>query len=432
MAEELRTLRARIAGSLAWAACVFGLLALVPSVIASFVGGRPLIAVADVAIYAWVLAIRVAPFSPAQRSVQIVALLHIVGVIMLAALGPFGHGVMWGVGATVVAATLLGTRAAVWSAVVQALIIAATTMVLFAFGPSWWIVDVGARGEIGWLAFAGCALFLSATCSVPIGKLVSGLDEALSQVQADAVRRERLERELRQAKKLEAIGVVAGSIAHDFNNLLQPILSLTELAREEVPTGSQARADLDEVLSAGARARELVHQMSSYARREERPRQPLSLSGSLKTSMPLLKASVPRSVQVEIRKNGDVDDTVVASDGELQQVLLNLAANAAYAMKTNGGKLSLDVDDCRVEDAGLAKDGGKGFVKLAVADEGQGMDASTVEHVFEPFFTTKPQGDGTGLGLATVHNIVTSMGGAISVASELGKGTRFTLVFPRA
>ncbi len=443
--SDLALMRARIASSLAWAACVFGLVAYVPSVLASVHAGHLLVAAADTALYGWVLAVRFLPLTSAQRSLHLVLLAHTVGAMLLAALGPFGHGVMWLTGAAVVAAMLLGVRAALWSTAAQVGFVALTSLALFAVRPSWWIAG-GAGQPFAWFAFAGGSVFLSAALSVPIGELLGGLASALASVQRERARladanarivkeaekRERLEGELMQARKLEAIGRVAAGISHELNNLLQPIVALSMTARAALPAESAARADVDEIAKAAERLRSLVRQVSTYARRDDGQRAPLSLGDTVRGGLALLRAGVPSAVRIEVDAPGDIDDTILASASELQQVLLNLVANAAYAMRERGGRLGLAVVARAAAVPALLRDAGRGFVRLDVSDEGEGMDAATLERVFEPFFTTKPAGEGTGFGLATVHRIVTSLGGAVSATSTPGVGSTFTLVFPRA
>jgi len=243
----------------------------------------------------------------------------------------------------------------------------------------------------------------------------------------------KLEAQLRQAQKMEAIGTLAGGIAHDFNNILFAVFGFVELAIPDLPEGNHARKKLGEVLKAANRAKDLVCQILTFSRQSEKERKPFKLDLIVKEGLKLLRASLPTTIN--IRHNIDKKcGYIMADPTQVHQVIMNLCTNAYHAMRERGGLLEVNLDVVEIN-GGLAGDLANlqvgGYVRLTVSDTGHGMDQGTMERIFDPFFTTKPVGEGTGMGLATVHGIVTSHGGAIAVHSELEKGTIFDVYFPR-
>jgi PAS domain S-box-containing protein len=252
-------------------------------------------------------------------------------------------------------------------------------------------------------------------------------------IERDVTHEAELETQLRQAQKMEAIGTLAGGIAHDFNNILAAIMGYAEMALYDVPEGTQGRRNLEQVLKAGYRGKDLVKQIITFSRRSEQERGPMRVSPIAKETLKLLRASLPTTI--EIRQNiGARSGMVLADPTQIHQVLMNLCSNAAYAMREKGGILEIRLADVDISSDGAAShlelDPGP-YVKLTVRDTGHGMDRATMERIFDPFFTTKKPGEGTGMGLAVVHGIVKSCGGAIVVDSELGKGTAFEVFLPR-
>ncbi len=242
--------------------------------------------------------------------------------------------------------------------------------------------------------------------------------------------RRRLEEDLRQVQKLEAVGTLAGGIAHDFNNILFGIMGYAEMAGK-AKSRRRAAADLAELVKAAARGRELVDRILAFTRRGPEERRPLALGAAVAEAVKLLRATLPPSI--EVRERIAEDAPVILGDvTSVHQVLLNLATNAAHAMP-GGGVLEIAVapqylTDSRVRlHAGLREGP---YAELTVRDTGSGMDRATQERAFEPFFTTKPKGRGTGLGLSIVHGIVRRHEGAIELTSEPGEGTTVTCWFP--
>ena len=246
--------------------------------------------------------------------------------------------------------------------------------------------------------------------------------------------RKRLEAQLRQAQKMEAIGTLAGGIAHDFNNILTAILGYTELALDDIRQESTAWNYLHEVRKAGLRAKTLVQQILTFSRRTEQLRTPVPLPLLIKEVLALLRASLPSTIEIRQEVTPDVG-IVLGDPTQLQQVLLNLCTNAAHAMHVTGGRLEVRLEAVVVDAPMIARhpelQPGPS-VCITVADTGHGIPPEVLERIFEPFFTTKGPGEGTGMGLALVHGIVTDHGGAVLVDSVIGQGTIFTIYLPRS
>ena len=248
----------------------------------------------------------------------------------------------------------------------------------------------------------------------------------------DEQERDRLENQLRQTQKLEAIGTLAGGIAHDFNNVLSAIMGYTELAQVELAAGKRPTRELDNVLAAAARARDLVGQILSFSRHSGRKLQSLELRPLLKEALRMIRASIPTTIAIEedLRARGRC---VLADPVQMHQVLMNLCTNAYQAMEDAGGVIRVSLTEVtRAARAGENNpnllDGD--YLLLSVSDNGPGMNRQIRERIFEPFFTTKEPGKGTGMGLSVVHGIVTAHHGAIEVDSRPGQGAAFRVYLP--
>ncbi|MBF0495849.1 MAG: GAF domain-containing protein [Deltaproteobacteria bacterium] len=242
----------------------------------------------------------------------------------------------------------------------------------------------------------------------------------------------KLEDHLRQAHKMENIGTLAGGIAHDFNNILGVIVGYTEMALQDVITGNVNPNDLKEIYQATMRAKELVKQILTFSRRSDQEKKPLRVSSIVTETLKLMRASIPSIIKISQTITAE-EETVLADPTQLQQVLINLCTNAAHAMRDEGGMIRVDLDKVRLDSHFTLKSfeiSPGDYVKLSVTDTGHGMTPEIAARIFEPYFTTKEKGQGTGLGLATVHGIVRDHNGAISVYSEPGRGTTFKVYFP--
>ena len=246
--------------------------------------------------------------------------------------------------------------------------------------------------------------------------------------------RESLEAQLRESQKMEAMGTLAGGIAHGFNNIVAAILGNAELARQEAGAHSPAMKSLREIERAADRARDLVHHILSFSRRQATVRSRIALPPIVEASAGFLRAILPAGIAVDWSCAMDCPE-VLADPNEVQQVLLNLGTNAAHAMRDRPGSIDIRVERVEVDETAARQVAGLRsgtYARISVADAGIGMDAATLSRIFEPFFTTKEPDEGSGLGLAVAHGIMRVHGGAIAVRSEPGKGSRFELYFPAA
>ncbi|MER9879753.1 two-component system VirA-like sensor kinase [Mesorhizobium sp. M0118] len=260
-----------------------------------------------------------------------------------------------------------------------------------------------------------------------------------AEIFANAIAREHSERErealqarLNQSQRLEAIGTLAGGIAHEFNNILGAVLGYSEMALAVLLKESRARRYVQQIMQAGRRAQDVTEQILAFGRRHERQHHALRAEAVVAEAVDLLRASFPATLSVQTHLAA-ADAAMMGDPTELQQVVMNLGTNAAQAMN-NRGALEIGLDTTEFVEARMLSHGnlpaGR-YLRLAVRDTGSGMDQATLERIFEPFFTTKPAGQGTGLGLSTVHGIVMTHRGAVDVKSKPGEGTTFEIYFPQ-
>jgi len=245
-------------------------------------------------------------------------------------------------------------------------------------------------------------------------------------------RRLELEEKLRQAQKMEAIGTLAGGIAHDFNNILSAVIGYAELAKERsvhIPTVDK---DLDEVIKAGTRAKELVKQILAFSRQADVKRVPLQLGDVVQEAIKILRPSLPTTIDITLNLDIGIRP-VLANPTQIHQILMNLGTNAFHAMEHSGGKLEISLKEVCLNSADLNKEpdtqAGE-FVQLSVRDSGTGIAPEIKNKIFDPFFTTKGADKGTGMGLSVAHGIVKSHGGVIFIDTEVGKGTTVKVFFP--
>lgn len=241
---------------------------------------------------------------------------------------------------------------------------------------------------------------------------------------------QKLEADLLQGQKLQAIGTLAGGIAHDFNNILYAIVGYIELARQDVPKESLVYKNLGKVLDAGKRGQDLVSRILSFSRRQHHQHDSINLNQSIESALSLLRPTIPASVDIQFKPTIDV--MVMGNMTQIHQVLVNLINNAVDAMDDNGTIIitttQINKDDPVLKN--FPQNLAQNYCKIVVHDTGHGMDQATVDRIFEPFFTTKEVGQGTGLGLSIVHSIIKEHQGEITVTSQPGKGTSFIIYLP--
>jgi PAS domain S-box-containing protein len=244
--------------------------------------------------------------------------------------------------------------------------------------------------------------------------------------------RESAEVLLRQAQKMEALGTLSGGIAHDFNNILAAIVGFTELLSGHIAKGSKDAHRIERIMEAAIRGRELVQQMLTFSRKTEQEKKPLAVSSIVKETVKLIRASTPATISVKFDTKSE-SDLILGDPTQIQQVLMNLCTNAAYAMREKGGSLNIDLSDFSVSASDGSPEGMRPglYVRLIVRDTGTGISPDIMNKIFDPFFTTKKLGEGTGLGLSVVHGIVKHSNGHITAESEPGRGSTFTVYFPK-
>jgi PAS domain S-box-containing protein len=239
----------------------------------------------------------------------------------------------------------------------------------------------------------------------------------------------KLEAQLYQSQKMEALGTLAGGIAHDFNNILTAVLGFADMGLLNSGNPDAVRQNLQKIYQAGLRAAQLVKQILAFTRQAEQERQPVQVGMLIKETLHMLRASLPSNI--EIRPNVQSTKVIQANSGQIHQVLMNLCTNAAHAMRKKGGTLEISLIDVRLEPPLPHTELSPGdYLKLSVSDSGHGIPPEISGKIFDPFFTTKESGEGTGLGLAVVHGIITNHRGAITVYSEPGEGTTFNIYLP--
>jgi PAS domain S-box-containing protein len=245
--------------------------------------------------------------------------------------------------------------------------------------------------------------------------------------------KERLEAQLCQVHKMEAIGTMAGGIAHDFNNILSIIMSNADMALLDIPKDNPAMERIESILDSSYRAKDLVSQILSFTRQTNQKAKPINIIQATEESLKLLRSIIPTSV--EIRKKFKLGEGVIVADPtQFNQLMINLCTNAVQAMHNNG-VLEVSLTEVNFTDQDLRNQLGKKsgeYIRLTLTDTGEGIDPAIIDRIFDPFYTTREVGQGTGVGLSLVHGIVASYSGFIKVDSELGKGSAFHVFFPKA
>jgi PAS domain S-box-containing protein len=242
----------------------------------------------------------------------------------------------------------------------------------------------------------------------------------------------RLEDQLQQAQKMEAVGTLAGGIAHDFNNILSVIIGYTELILMNGNVDSEVKQNLKEIFNASKHARDMVKQILAFSRQSKNERKPIQVRHIVKEALKMLRASLPATIKIQqkIEKNTGV---IEADPTQFHQVLMNLSTNAAHAMHEKDGVLEISLSniDWDQNAAGRPPELKPGpYLKLSVSDTGDGIHPEAQDQIFEPYFTTKEKGEGTGLGLAVVQGIIKSHNGAVTIESQVGRGSTFHVYLP--
>ena len=248
----------------------------------------------------------------------------------------------------------------------------------------------------------------------------------------DITKRKQIETQLQHAQRMEAIGTLAGGIAHDFNNILSAVIGYTEMSLNDGDDLSTLKSNMQEVLIAGNRAKDLVKQILTFSRQSENEVKPIQVDLIVKEALKLLRASLPTTI--EIKHNIKSDAAVFADPTQIHQILMNLCTNAEHAMRKTGGILEVSLTEKEFNSESMDNKfviaSGK-YMCLRVSDTGKGMEPYILDRIFDPFFTTKSRDEGTGMGLAVVHGIVKSYGGEIYVQSQPGEGSVFKVFLPK-
>jgi signal transduction histidine kinase/ActR/RegA family two-component response regulator len=267
--------------------------------------------------------------------------------------------------------------------------------------------------------------------SVTLGRMRDALRKHIDDLRDAAKRQRVLEGQLREAQKLEAVGLLAGGIAHDFNNLLQVIGGNASLALDSGHEDRNREGALDAIIHAVRQASQLTRQLLAVGRRQALHREQLELNSLVATHLSMVRRLLPENIHIDTRAAPE-PVVMVADKGQLEQVLLNLSLNARDAMPA-GGQLSIALETLDLDAATakqLCQQPAGHFVRVTVSDTGHGMTSEALERIFEPFFSTKPHDKGSGLGLAVVYGIIRQHGGHISARSEPGRGTQFMVLLP--
>lgn len=251
-------------------------------------------------------------------------------------------------------------------------------------------------------------------------------------IDIDLTERREIEGRLRQAEKMEALGNLAGGIAHDFNNMIQPIMTMSQLVKEELPDESESGRKLDIVLTAARKAKDLVSHILAFSRKTEPERSPRDVCDVVAGAITLARQAIPTNIKVEV--NLDTDTGVAFVDAvQIESAVLNVAANAVHAMEGRSGKLTFALGRINLDPekaAAIPSLRPGPYAKLEVADTGHGMDDETLAHIFDPFFTTKGVGEGSGMGMASAYGVIQKHEGCIQVYSTLGSGTTVEIFIP--
>ena len=376
---------------------------------------------------------------------------------ILAVLGPYYARPAWLIMSVITAAFLFGRRAAIAMAVLNA----AVLMIFYAYAPpflsAWTVVHQEPLGK--WLMFCGNLTLLSLISTLPATFLINRmntlllkeknlsrqlttesqdlqtinakLEKEISERMRAEAENKRLQTELVQIQKMEAMGTLAGGIAHDFNNILSAIIGYGQLVQADPALTDKSAQNLEKLLKAGERARLLVQQILTFSRKVDTSVEPLDLADSISDALLMMRSLIPANVKLQKILTGSC--TVKSSSTYIHQILMNLCTNAIHAMGPDGGILDIELAGVTLSpaEASVLKLSPGGYARISVHDTGCGIPSGIIDRIFEPYFTTKGMGSGTGLGLSVVHGIAQSHQGGVTCQSTPGRGTTFTLYLPR-
>ncbi|MBN2402816.1 MAG: response regulator [Spirochaetes bacterium] len=383
-------------------------------------------------------------------------LMYGLALTFLLSLGPYNVRPAWLVMCVVSAAFLLGVRAAIATTAINFAVLISLYIYASPYLPEWKPVYQETFNR--WMMFCVNLSLLSLMSGVPVGFLLNRMNRLLTeekelsiqlaldrrelhsinlQLKNEIIRRnkaeaetKRLEFELRQSQKIEAIGTMAGGIAHDFNNILSAVIGYSQLALYDLSNPEETRQNITEILKAGERARDLVKQILAFSHKAEITVVPLDLSETVTDAMKMMRALIPANIHLHTRLEKSC--TVLSSSTHIHQIIMNLCNNAIHAMSTNGGSLTISLarEILNEEMARVLNISTGQYIKLTVRDTGVGMSPKIVARIFDPYYTTRELGSGTGLGLSVVHGIVKSHNGAITCRSMENEGSSFDIYLP--
>lgn len=466
-AEDLDSWRDRLLDSLMKMLTPLGVLPLIPSLIIFTRADVWWTAGLHAGVFVVLMFVAFHPkVSSKIRGITLVAMLYVLGITLLMSSSRIGAATVWVVFASILATVLFDRAGLVISSAFNLLIVASVAGLVSYFGAH---VIEGLVDLSEWLGTASSLVFVAFACSILVWGAVFGLRAAMrssrdayqaleesheqlrlahagleteteallaaeAERRAESEMREKLEVQLRESQKMEAVGRLAGGIAHDFNNMLTAILGFADLTREQLDHDDQACSDVDEIRRAAERAQIMTRQLLALSRRQITQPQAIRLAQYIGDWKPVVAQLVGASVELEFDLEQD-DWPVLIDPGQLDQIVLNLVVNARDAMP-DGGRLILRTGNERLTPAPhhVLADGrtiSGPYAVLTVSDTGRGMTPEVKERIFEPFFTTKSHGSGTGLGLATVYGIVAQHGGFMEVESGLDEGTEMRVYLPR-
>jgi ABC-type amino acid transport substrate-binding protein/signal transduction histidine kinase/CheY-like chemotaxis protein len=266
-----------------------------------------------------------------------------------------------------------------------------------------------------------------------LARAYESLQQEITDRKQMEVEKEKLVEQLIHAQKMEAIGTMAGGIAHDFNNTLMPIIGYAEMTQLHLTPGSESWKNLDQIIRASNRAKELIKQILTFSRQSSHDSKPIRLEPLIKETLKLMRSSLPSTIKICESIDPHAGD-IMGNQTQIHQLVMNLCANAHHAMSERGGILTVSIDDIQYPHSKISDDlqlEPGCYVRLQVVDTGHGIEESIQARILEPYFTTKALEGGTGLGLSVANGIVEKHGGRMTFTSEVGKGTTFQILFPR-